>query len=70
MAGAETPEQMEARLLRVIAQSRFEILASDYIWQPMAPGQAPAPEAIACVRDGAVWNQFVPASATIQTQRY
>ena len=63
---AETPEEMDERLMRVIAQSQFDVLADDYIWQPMSPDQAPAREALACVRDGVAWHQFVlvPASAT------
>ena len=35
MAVPETPEQMERRLLRVIAQAQFDVLANDYLWQPL-----------------------------------
>ena len=70
MAVTETPEQMETRLSHVIAQSQFDVLADDYIWQPTTPGQAPAREAVACVRDGDVWNQFVPPSPSSSAQRY
>jgi hypothetical protein len=66
----ETPEQMEVRLLRVIAQSQFDVLTNDYLWQPMPPGQPPARDAIACVRDGDVWHQFVAASPNSSAQRY
>jgi len=51
MAVPETPEEMETRLKRVIAQSQFDVLADDYIWEPMSPDQAPAREALACVKD-------------------
>jgi len=61
---------MEARLLGVISWSRFEVLRDDHVWAPMSPGQAPAGEAIACVRDGDIWNQFIPASSTARGQRY
>jgi hypothetical protein len=30
MARVETTDEMETRLLRVIAQARFEVLAQDY----------------------------------------
>ena len=63
VAVAETSEEMEARLMRVIARSQFDVLADDYIWQSMSPVQTPAREAFACVRDGMAWNQFVPAAA-------
>lgn len=36
----------------------------------MGTGQAPAREAIACVRDGDAWSQFIPAPATASGQRY
>jgi hypothetical protein len=67
---SETPEQMQARLLAVISRSRFEVLPGDYVWAPMSLGHAPAREAIACVRDGDAWNQFVPASSGAAAQRY
>ena len=66
----ETAEKMNTRLLRVIAQSRFDVFRDDYVWQPMKPGQGPARDAIACVRDGDAWNQFVPASTSASTQHY
>lgn len=40
------------------------------IWQSMLPGQPPAGNAIACVRDGDVWHQFVAASPNSAAQRY
>ncbi len=66
MAVPETPEQMETRLLRVIAQSQFDVLSNDYTWQPMPPGQPPAREAIACVCDGDVWHQFAAPLPTLR----
>lgn len=70
MAVTETADQMNARLLGVIAQSRFDVLPDDYIWQPMNPAHGPADVAIACVRDGDVWNQFVPVPTGASAQRY
>jgi len=70
MTVTETSEQMDARLLSVIAQARFDVFPDDYIWQPMSPDQRPARDVIACVRDGDVWNQFVPARASSSAQRY
>jgi len=66
----ETANQMETRLLQVLAQARFEILVDDYIWQPLAGGAPPSPEAIACVRDGDIWHEFVPSAADSTAQRY
>jgi hypothetical protein len=70
MAVPEPSEQMEVRLLRVIAQAQFDVLTNDYVWQPMSSSQPPARDAIACVRDGDVWHQFVAASPNSSAQRY
>jgi hypothetical protein len=70
MVTTESSEQMEARLLRVIAHSRFEVLTDDYIWQPMTGNQPPSGNAITCVRDGDIWHEFVSASPTSSGQRY
>jgi hypothetical protein len=35
MTVPETPEEMETRLLGVIAPSQCEVLADDYMWEPM-----------------------------------
>ncbi len=70
MAMVETPEEMEKRLLGVIGQAQFHVFADDYVWQPMSSDHAPAREALACVRDGSAWNQFVPAAAGTSTPRY
>src|SRR5262249_60375906 len=61
---------MDARLLRVIAQAQFDVFPADYIWQPMTNDQRPSRDAIACVRDGEVWHEFVPAPASTSAERY
>ena len=70
MATTETSAEMEERLLRVIAQSQFDVLPEDYAWRPMKANEPPAGEALACVRDGSVWHQFVPAPTGGAAQRY
>ena len=70
MSTTETSEQMDARLLRVIAQAQFDVFPADYIWQPMANDQRPSRDAIACVRDGKVWHEFVPAPPSTSAERY
>jgi hypothetical protein len=67
---AETARQAEARLLRVIAQARFDVLPDDYVWEPMNAGEPPAATAIGCVRDGHAWHQFVAAPAGAPGRRY
>jgi hypothetical protein len=56
----ETADEMNLRLLRLTAASRLTVLPDDYGWVPLAIGAAPEPQAIACVRDGEVWNQLLP----------
>jgi hypothetical protein len=70
MAQVETADEMETRLLRVIAQARFEVLAQDYIWRRMAHDQPPSQIAIACVRDGEAWYEFLPEATSASTERY
>jgi len=65
MAQVETTDEMETRLLRVIAQAHFEVLAQDYTWRRMAHNQPPSQKAIACVRDGEAWYEFLPAERAI-----
>ncbi len=60
----ETPEEMHQRLLRLTAASRLTVLPDDYGWLPLARGAAPEQMAIACVRDGEVWNQLLPVPAS------
>jgi hypothetical protein len=58
----ESSEEMHQRLLRLTAASRMEVMPEEYGWLPMDSGNAPSPVAIACVRDGSVWNQLLPVS--------
>ncbi len=57
----ESESAFEDRLCRVIAQAETTFFAEDYYWQPLEAGEAPAANALACVADGGVWHQFVPA---------
>ena len=52
----------DARLLKVIAQARFEVLEGFYAFQRLAQGHPPWPTALACVRDGESWSELVPAT--------
>jgi hypothetical protein len=52
----------EARLLRVIARARFEVLPGFYAFQDLVAGRPPGPAALACVRDGESWSELVPAT--------
>ena len=70
MAQVETTDETETRLLRVIAQARFEVLAQDYIWRRMDHDQPPSQKAIACVRDDEAWYEFLPAPTNASTERY
>jgi len=57
----ETQEQAEARLLTVIGAAQFQMLDGAYVFEELPSGYAPTPSALACVRDGDVWAQLVPA---------
>ncbi len=57
----ESDQAFDERLCRVIAQADTEFYDQDYLWQAMADGEAARADALACVRDGAAWHQFVPA---------
>src|SRR5262249_41565691 len=70
MSTTETSEQMDARLLRATAQPKFDVFPAAYIGQPMTNDQRPSRHAIACVRDGEVWHEFVPAPASTSAERY
>ena len=59
----ETQEQAEARLLTVIGAAQFQMLDGAYVFEELPSGYAPTPSALACVRDGDVWAQLVPASS-------
>ena len=71
----ETPEQTRKRLLRVMAHARVDVLPGDYTFAefPLAQFPAhlvahPAIEALALVRDHAVWSALVPAPASAQAE--
>ena len=59
----ETPDQTNARLLTVIANSDLQVLPGVYVFESLRhdPGHV-SPEALACVRDGEQWSQLVPVS--------
>ena len=56
---AETEAEVDARLCRVIALAETTVFETPFAWRAMAPG-GPAADAIACVRDNAVWREFAP----------
>jgi diadenosine tetraphosphate (Ap4A) HIT family hydrolase len=60
---AETARQTQARLLEVIAHSDFEVLPELYAFVPLAPDAKVRDDALARVRDGAVWCELVPVGA-------
>lgn len=60
----ETPEQTDARLLDVIAQSRLDVLPGAYAFVDCSAEMAVGHfrhDALALVRDGKVWSQLVPS---------
>ena len=59
----ETREQDEARLLTVIGAAQVQVLDGAYVFKELPSGCAPAPGALACVRDGDEWAQLVPISS-------
>src|SRR5450432_381651 len=66
----ESDAEFEERLCRVIAHAETTFFAADYIWKLMHIGELPSSSALACVADGAVWHQFVPAAASETTGRF
>ncbi len=60
---AETDRAFDERLCRVIAQAETTFFPEDYVWRPLAAGEAPPADALACVSDGGAWCAFVPAPA-------
>ena len=58
----ETDNQFDERLCRVIAQAETTFFTESYIWKPLGKGKAPSARALACVADGDVWHEFVPAA--------
>jgi hypothetical protein len=58
----ESPEQMHQRLKRVITTARFEALAQPYAWVGLGQSLQPPADALAAVRDGAVWYALNPVA--------
>ncbi len=58
----ETDEEFDRRLCRVIAEAETTFFEDDYIWKLLPGGQRPSGNALACVADGDVWHEFVPAT--------
>lgn len=58
----KTEDEFDKRLCRVIAQADISFLDQDHVWTPLSNSEAPRVDAIACVKDGESWHQFVPAS--------
>ena len=56
----ESQEAFETRLLRAISRAGTAFLEQGFVWRPLG-AEAPAAEAIACLRDGDSRHQFVPA---------
>ncbi|MFD0859445.1 DUF6196 family protein [Roseovarius aquimarinus] len=62
----ETPEAVEARLKRVIRQSRLRVYEGPFAFEEFARAafaERADPAALALVRDDAVWSQLVLADA-------
>ena len=60
----ETPEETEARLRTVIAETDFTIYDGTYVFEefPLADFASKAREdALALVRDTVVWSQLIPS---------
>lgn len=60
----ETPEQIECRLLQVIAQSDFQVYDGKYVFEefPLNDFTSLArSDALAIVRDDQVWSQLTPS---------
>jgi uncharacterized protein DUF6196 len=61
----ETPDQVTACLLRVIANAEFQVLPGFHAFEQLPDGpQRTRPDALACVRDHDTWSQLVPRPAT------
>jgi Family of unknown function (DUF6196) len=66
----ETPVQTSARLLRVMAHARMDVLTQTYTFEEHPVAQFPAhlaTSALAFVRDHAVWSALVPAQPFTQS---
>ena len=65
----ETPEQTNARLLKVIASSELEVFEGMYAFEEFpldAFDKRASREALALVRDGEVWSQLLPSDDEAQ----
>jgi len=60
----ETANEMQARLLEVIAHADFDVLAGLYAFAPLTDGATPRKDSLASVRDGGVWSELVPVDDT------
>lgn len=61
----ETDDQIEARLRRVLKSARLKVYDGLYAFEEFAPTGFPSqirPDALALVRDDAVWSQLVPST--------
>lgn len=66
----ETEEQFEQRLCKVIAQAEITFFKEDYIWKPFTENSGPDTTALACVKDGQSWYQFVKARSDQDQERF
>ncbi len=57
----ETEQEFQQRLCTVIAQADTRIFEEEYVWRILEAGTPPSPEALACVKDGEDWFEFVSA---------
>jgi hypothetical protein len=58
----ETDAEFDDRLCRVIARAETTFYHEDYVWKPLDEASAPSRHALACVADGDIWHEFVPAT--------
>ena len=58
----ETDAEFDDRLCRVIAKAETTIYTEAYVRKPLAQGSAPSHNALACIADGGIWHEFVPAT--------
>jgi hypothetical protein len=60
---SESQEQAGMRLLKVIANAEYQVLAGFYAFEAMPNGPAETrPAALVCVRDGKFWSQLIPVA--------
>ena len=48
-------------MLAVLGAADTTFLKDEYLWAPLDTGEAPQRDSLACIRDGKVWCQLVPA---------